>query len=466
MLKKVIALMLVAVLALSLAACGGGEDDPASTTKPTQGTSGDGDNKGKEVSLEIWVMPNSQNAAEDFLSVCKPFTDENPNITLQPSVVDWGAAWTRLTAASMTGEAPDISQLGSSWVAGIGSMGGLVDLSGKINKDAFVEATQQFMGIKGKSEIYGMPWFTETRALYYRTDACEKAGVDPSKDFNTWDSFKTALGKLNNVDVDGKKLPALGMPGKNDWNVIHNFSFWVYGAGGDFLTEDGKEAAFSSDEALAGIRFYSELAVEGLMDTTSLEKDTNHVESTYCTGGYATAFMGPWVAKTLQRNKDEEGIDTIDKTGVTIVPEGPEGRFAFAGGSALCIFNACENQDEAIQLLNFLASKEAQIGYSNVTGNLPTTKEAYDDPSIANDRFKSVFKEQMQFAKHYASVPGWSPSETYFQQGLAKVWDNAMGIGGAYSFETTKQVIKDIENQINQVLKENEVELQVEEDAE
>ena len=72
----------------------------------------------------------------------------------------------------------------------------------------------------------------------------------------------------------------------------------------------------------------------------------------------------------------------------------------------------------------------------------------------------------MQFAKHYASVPGWSPSETYFQQGLAKVWDNAMGIGGAYSFETTKQVIKDIENQINQVLKENEVELQVEEDAE
>ena len=361
MLKKVIALMLVAVLALSLAACGGGEDDPTSTTKPTQGTSGDGDNKGKEVSLEIWVMPNSQNAAEDFLSVCKPFTDENPNITLQPSVVDWGAAWTRLTAASMTGEAPDISQLGSSWVAGIGSMGGLVDLSGKINKDAFVEATQQFMGIKGKSEIYGMPWFTETRALYYRTDACEKAGVDPSKDFNTWDSFKTALGKLNNVEVDGKKLPALGMPGKNDWNVIHNFSFWVYGAGGDFLTEDGREAAFSSDEALAGIRFYSELAVEGLMDTTSLEKDTNHVESTYCTGGYATAFMGPWVAKTLQRNKDDEGIDTIDKTGVTIVPEGPEGRFAFAGGSALCIFNACENQDEAIQLLTSSHQKKLRL---------------------------------------------------------------------------------------------------------
>ena len=150
MLKKVIALMLVAVLALSLAACGGGEDDPAGTTKPTQGTSGDGNNKGKEVSLEIWVMPNSQNAAEDFLSVCKPFTDENSNITLQPSVVDWGAAWTRLTAASMTGEAPDISQLGSSWVAGIGSMGGLVDLNGKINKDAFVETLSSSWESKAK----------------------------------------------------------------------------------------------------------------------------------------------------------------------------------------------------------------------------------------------------------------------------------------------------------------------------
>lgn len=463
MLKKVIALMLIAVLALSLAACNPEKNPPEGSSAPDK--TSDPGNQNEQVSLEIWVMPNSQNAAEDFLDVCKPFTDENTNVTLQPSVVDWGAAWTRLTAASMTGEAPDISQLGSSWVAGIGSMGRLVDLTGKIDKDAFVEATQQFMGIRGKSEVYGMPWFTETRALYYRTDACEKAGVDPKTAFATWDSFKEALNKLNNVEVDGKKLPALGMPGKNDWNVIHNYSIWVYGAGGDFVSEDGTKATFSSDKALAGIRFYSELAVEGLMDNTSLEKDTNHVESTYCTGGYATSFMGPWVAKTLERNKADEGIDTIDKTEVAIVPEGPEGRYAFAGGSALCIFDSCENIDVAVDLLNFLASKDAQLAYSNVTGNLPTTTEAYADPSISDDRFKSVFKEQMQYAKHYASIPGWSPSETYFQQGLAKVWDNAMGIDGAYSFDKTVDVIKEIETQLNKVLDENKVELQVEEEA-
>jgi len=466
MLKKVTALLVGAALAFSLAACGDGNKPPNSPA-PTQGSTGNqGGGEKQQVTLEIWIMPNSTNPAEDFLSVCKPFSDANPNITLQPTVVDWGAAWTRLTAASMTGEAPDISQLGSSWVAGIGSMGRLVDLSGKINKDAFVEATQQYMGIMGRNEIYGMPWFTETRALYYRKDACEKVGVDPTKDFETWDSFKAALEKLNNVEIDGQKLPALGMPGKNDWNVIHNFSIWVYGAGGDFLSEDGKTAAFSSDAALEGIRFYSELAVAGLMDKTSLEKDTNHVESTFEAGGYATSFMGPWVAKRMNDKKASGESDFVDKVGVTLVPKGPKGRFAFAGGSALCIFDTTEHQDEAVQLLNYLASKDAQIGYSTVTGNLPTTKEAYDDPSITEDSFKKVFKEQMQYAKHYKGVPGWSPSETYFTQGLSKVWDNAMQIEGTYSFDKTKQVVKDIENQINAVLKENEVELQVEESAE
>jgi len=37
-----------------------------------------------------------------------------------------------------------------------------------------------------------------------------------------------------------------GMPGKNDWNVVHNFSWWIYGAGGDFVNEEGTQATFSA----------------------------------------------------------------------------------------------------------------------------------------------------------------------------------------------------------------------------
>jgi len=82
---------------------------------------------------------------------------------------------TKITAAATSGEAPDITQVGSTWTAAIGAMeGALVELTGKIDTSAFVESTLQSAYIKGTDKMFGMPWFTETRALFYRKDACEK----------------------------------------------------------------------------------------------------------------------------------------------------------------------------------------------------------------------------------------------------------------------------------------------------
>ena len=34
---------------------------------------------------------------------------------------------------------------------------------------------------------YGVPWYVDTRVLYYRTDMAEAAGVEPP---TTWDEYK------------------------------------------------------------------------------------------------------------------------------------------------------------------------------------------------------------------------------------------------------------------------------------
>jgi len=149
------------------------------------------------------------------------------------------------------------------------------------------------------------------------------------------------------------------MPVRTTGTLFHNFSWWIYGAGGDFVNEEGTQATFSSENALKGIKFYSELAVEGLMDEPSLEKNTSDIESAFGDGAYATAFMGPWVISSYTKNKEENGNDLIDKIGVTMVPEGPAGRYAFMGGSNLVIFNSSKNKDEALELLKFFASKES-----------------------------------------------------------------------------------------------------------
>ncbi|HPD00613.1 MAG TPA: extracellular solute-binding protein [Acetivibrio sp.] len=409
-----------------------------------------------ETVLDVWIMPNSQQPIEDFIKTASPFLQDNPDIGLNVSIIDWGSAWTRLMEASLTGEeAPDITQLGTMWVATFSDRGLLADITEDISWDEFHPQTLGSTGIAREKGKFAVPWFADTRALFYRIDACEKAGVDPTKDFQTWDSFKEALKKLNNVEINGKKLSALGMPGKNDWNVVHNYAPWIYGAGGSFLNLDFTKSALSSQDTFDGIKFYSELAFEGLMDKEALEKDTNSIETAFINGDYAISIMGPWNINTLEKNKNNNENALIDKIGVAILPKGPKGRFAYLGGSSLAVVNSSDKKEEAVELLKWLTGKEAQVEYSKTTGNLPVVKSAYEDPWIKDNRLRKVFADQMNFAIEYPSIPAWPFMESYLQMALSEVWDNVMQVNGEYSPDKTMEALKQSERQINMVIEEH-----------
>lgn len=455
MLKKVIAGMLITVMSVGFVACKTGTD-PQPSPSPAETNSTEVSPAPKDpVTLNVWVMPNSPSADKDLLSVTKTYTDANPNVTVNAEVVDWGAALTKITAATVSGSDADITQLGTTWVGAISASGALADLSSKIDAGGLVEATLVQSKLHGATNMTALPWFSDTRALYYRKDACDKVGVNPETDFATWDKFKASLVKLKDVEIDGKKLAPLGMPGKNDWNVIHNFAPWIWGAGGDFFNADITKAAFNSDAALEGIKFYSELAVEGLLDKPSLEKNSNDIESMFQSGAYSTALMGPWMIATLERIKAEEGNNLVDNVGVTMFPEGPKGRVAFMGGSCLAVFDKSKNRDAAIDLVKFLGEKDAQIAYAKITGMMPTAKAAYEDPIFDSHPMRKVFKEQLQYGKAYPSIAAWAACEVEFQEGLSKVWDNVVGATGAYDYNKTKDIVKEVEAGVNNALEEN-----------
>ncbi|HOQ16951.1 MAG: sugar ABC transporter substrate-binding protein [Epulopiscium sp.] len=441
--KRVISLLLACLMIFAVAGCSKSQSGKDNDSTPTVSKETEEKESKEPVTLNVWIMPNSGEPEKDFMDVIQPFLEENPNITVVPTVIDWGSAWTKVTTAATSGEAPDVTQLGTTWVAAVASMDALADLTPYYDEfggaEAFLPATLPTTVIEGSDQRFAVPWFVDSRALYYRKDACEIAGVNPETDFATWDSFKEALKKLNGVEVDGKKMVALGMPGKNDWNVVHNFSWWIWGAGGDFVSDDLKTSTINSPEAFEGVKFYTELAIEGLMSMPSLEKNSAEIEALFNAGEFATIFSGGYFAKTIKDNavKDPEN-SIVDKVGVAMIPEGPKGRHVFFGGSTLAVYKTTKHMDEAVKLIQFLTSKEAQIEYSKRHGNLPATKEAYEDPYIDQDPMLSVFKEQAKYGRAYPSIPGWAPSESLLQKGLSNVWDNVMGVNGPYDPERTK----------------------------
>lgn len=387
-------------------------------------------------------MPNSGTPDEDFMEILKPFLEANPDIEVQPTVLDWGSAWTKLTTAATSGEGPDITQLGTTQIAAIAAMGALEELTPIYDRfggaDAFYEATLPTTKILGAGdEMYAAPWFIDTRALFYRKDVCEAAGVNPETDFETWDSFKEALTKMKDVEIDGKKITPLGMPGKNDWNVIHNFAPWIWGTGGEFIAEDNTTCVINSDEAVKGVQFYTELATEGLLSMAGLEKNSAEIEATFNEGEFGTMFSGAYEIATLRREKPE----LAEKVGTAPFPAGPEGRYAFFGGSGLSVFKTSKNKEAAYKVIEYLMTPEAQVAYQEKCGNLPTVKAAYETEFVANEEMRKAFKEQADFGKAYPSVAGWGPSETILQKGLSNVWDNVMGVFGAYDPAKTKEIL-------------------------
>ena len=193
--KRILTALLATIMTIgTLAGCS--NKDTTSESNKGVGNSAGGD----KVNLNVWIMPNTPEPEKDFMGVIQPFLDANPDISVTPTILDWGSAWTKLTTAATSGEGPDISQIGSTWVAVLGAMGAFEDLSPVYDQfggtDSFLEASLPTTQVAGQSERYGVPWFIDTRALYYRKDICEAAGVNPDTDFETWDSFKEALRKI------------------------------------------------------------------------------------------------------------------------------------------------------------------------------------------------------------------------------------------------------------------------------
>ncbi|MEK7376789.1 MAG: extracellular solute-binding protein, partial [Candidatus Margulisiibacteriota bacterium] len=208
--------------------------------------------------VQMWVMPNSLEPVKDIEAVLADFESQNPGIKVQITSVDWGSAWTKITTAATSGDTPDLVQLGSTWVGAISAMGALVDLKEKVSEvggaSAFLPVSWVSAGLEGKTPITSIPWFVDCRALYYRSDVLKQAGV-PVSDLATWQTFEGALQKIKdaNVEIEGVKVVPLGIPGKNDWNVIHNIAPWIWGAGGDFLSKDRRSSVINSPAAVEGL---------------------------------------------------------------------------------------------------------------------------------------------------------------------------------------------------------------------
>lgn len=384
--------------ALMLTACGRGD-----------GTEGGPESKGAinddpaTGTVEIWAMGNE---GEVLGELAAQFEEENPDVTIDVTAVPWESAHDRIATAIAGGETPDISMLGTTWVGEFAATGAFEPTpDGLVDEGSFFEGSWNTTVVDDVA--YGVPWYVDTRVLYYRTDLAEAAGVEAP---TTWDEYTAFAQALKDQGAtSGVSLPPGGF---DSWQYVAPLA-WQQG--GDILDADGETFMLDSAEWQEAFAFYASFFEHGISEPVRLEG--GEIEQKFISGEVGSFYSGPYHVSLLL---EQGGPDFADKFAVAMVP-GADSRTSFTGGGNLAVFDDSDNRDAAWKFIRWLSQPETQVAWYDVSTDLPSVEAAWDDPVFADDPYLSVFGEQLTDSKAPPAIPTWAQVSAVIDQELEKV---------------------------------------------
>jgi multiple sugar transport system substrate-binding protein len=376
---------LAVVAALTLTGCGRDEGAGTEDTAAKEVTSGKASGD-----VTVWALGAE---GEKLGEIAADFEAENPDAKVKVTVIPFDAAHNKISTAIAGGQTPDVTTVGTTWLPEFAATGALdatpTDL---IDSSAFFEGSWETTEVDGTS--FGVPWYTETRLIYYRKDLAEKAGVTPEDGWSQDDlkAFATAL-----QDKAGAKWGLNLQPGgQGSWQTFMPFA-WQRGA----ELVDGEEFAFDTPEMQEALAYYASFFEEGISPTDLPPEGA--LESGFINGDIGAFVSGPWHMGIL---RDEGGPEFEDKWALAPMPTEETGT-SFTGGGDLVVFKDSKNRDGAWKFVDFLTQPEQQQKLYELVGSLPAVQSTWDSGELSTDPLLTAFGDQLQDAKSSPAIETW-----------------------------------------------------------
>jgi len=348
--------------------------------------------------IRFWAMGREGEVVADLV---RDFERENPAIHVDLQQIPWSAAHEKLLTAHVGRATPDVAQLGNTWVAEFVALRALEPLGPWIARSAEVKPSGFFPGIWATNvvdgEPYGVPWYVDTRLIFYRRDILARAGYATMP--TTWEEWRAALRAVKRVV--GKDRFAIFLP-LNEWTQPMIFGLQ---AGSPLLAENGTRGAFGGPEFRRAFAFYVDLFREGLAPPVSNNEVANLYQE-FERGYFCMYITGPWNIGEFQRRLPAS-LQNSWATAPLPGPTGEKSGLSMAGGSSLVLFRASRHQEASWKLVEFLSRPEQQARFYRLCGDLPARQEAWKDSSLAGDANLRSFETQLERVAPWPMVPEW-----------------------------------------------------------
>jgi N,N'-diacetylchitobiose transport system substrate-binding protein len=398
-------------VALLAAACGG--STPQSTNPADQtGT------------LTIWLMNGS--APQSVVDgVNADFKAKYPNVTVNVQIQQWGEIGTKLDTAFAGSAPPDVVELGNTLVAKYAAAGALEDISGKKatfdNSGTWLQSLTDSCTVNGK--LYCVPYYAGSRAIIYRKDYFDAAGVTPP---TSMDGLLTVGQKLMQAHSSDPNFSALYFPGKY-WYAALPF---VWDFGGDIASQSGGkwQGTLNSSSSQQGLTTLSSLVSK--LSRADKSGDEAKQDAAFAQGHIGMIIANGWEVGVITDPK--AGDPTLkDKLGAFPIPSHNSGNTApvFLGGSDFGVAARSQHQALANAWVQMFTSNKFMTQMATVGGVIPNTTALLGLGTGLN----AVFYAAAKNSKFVPNSQNWANVENanVLPDMLVKIFTGQQGIPDA-----------------------------------
>jgi len=353
---------------------------------------------GAPVTIRFWAMGNE---GENVKKLLPEFERRNPGIAVELQVIPWTAAHEKLLTAYAGSSLPDVWQLGNTWVPEFELLDAVEDLRPWDERSSTIDSAFYFTGIWETNLVdgglWGIPWYVDTRVLFYRSDLLRAAGApQPPRTWDEWLAVSRSIKRLN----AGRDAYAMLLP----TNEFAPLLILGMQAGAGFLRDRDTKGDFSSPEFTRAFSFYTRFFEEGLAPV-GVTRVTNIYQG-MAEGFFVMLITGPWNVGEFSRRMP----DSLQDSWATAPLPGPDGQYpgaSIAGGSSLAMSKRSQHKPEVWALIEYLSEPTRQVEFYRATGSLPARMESWQDSSFRSNPRIRAFYEQFANVRPQPRIPEW-----------------------------------------------------------
>ena len=377
--------------------------------------------------LKFWGLGHEGEVVAQML----PEFERRTGIRVDVQQIPWSAAHEKLLTAYVGDATPDVAQMGNTWIPEFKAVGSLEPLDPFLMRST-IRQSDYFPGIWATNvvdnTVYGVPWYVDTRVMFYRTDLVPK----PPRTWTEW------VAEMQHVKDLRPNNYAILLP----TNEYEQVEILAIGNGATLLNPSGTEGAFHDPHFVQALQFYVDMFRRGYAPVLSNTQVAN-VYQGFAQGDFAMYITGPWNVGEFRKRLPP----TMNGRWMTTPMPAPRADLypgtSMAGGASLIIFRDSKKKDAAWKLIEFLSEPAQQIRFYELTQDLPAHRDAWKVPAVANDPPLAAFRVQLEHVAPLPRVPEYEQIATDVAEDQEAVVRGRM---------TIEQMVADLDAKANRTL--------------